>query len=280
MSNYYCLVAELPEVSFDGTSPAFSVSRFREEVYPLLSSADARLVDLFFLSQDNANILEILRKGEEAVIEQQGCYTQSELLEIIASAKNGDTPIKGVPGYIYDFIEFYTGNENGANILWEDVMNTRYYNHATKCTNRFIAGWFTFNLDVNNVLAAMAARKYRMNVADVVVGEGSVAEALRTSGARDFGLAGTFEPIEELQRLCENNKLQEREHQLDELRWRWLDDNSIFNYFTVERLFVFLVKLSIVERWAKLDAEKGMERYKAIIADLKSGMENHSMYVK
>ena len=280
MSNYYCLVAELPDAMFDGSVPAFTVERFKEEVYPLLSAADARIIDMFFLVKDNENILEILRKGENAVITQVGRYSHAELSEIIASAKNGDTPIKGVPRYIYDFIEFYTQNENSENILWVDVMNAHYYNYATSCANKFVAGWFTFNRDVNNILAAMAARKYKMNVADVVVGDGEVAECLRTSGARDFGLSGTFEYIELLQRMCENNKLQEREHQLDELRWRWLDENSVFNYFTIERLFVFLVKLGIVERWAKLDAEKGMECYKAIIADLKSGMETHSMIVK
>lgn len=280
MSNYYCLVAELPDILFDGSSSPYSVTRFKEDVYPMLSAADARCVDMFFLAWDNANILKILRKGEEAIIGQTGCYTHSELVDIIDSAKNGDTPIAGVPAYIYDFVEYYIENEANGNILWEDVLNTHYYNYATKSANRFVAEWFMFNLNVNNVLAAMTARKYKMSVADVVIGNGEIAEALRTSGARDFGLTGTFEQIEQLQRMCENPKLQERERQLDELRWRWLDDNSVFNYFTVERLFVFLVKLGIVERWAALDADKGMERYQAIIADLKGGMNEHSMFEK
>jgi hypothetical protein len=73
--------------------------------------------------------------------------------------------------------------------------------------------------------------------------------------------------------LSENEQLQEREHQLDEMRWAWLDENSVFNYFTVERLFVFLQKLDIVARWAKLDSEKGMQRYTELIDDLKGGLK-------
>ena len=96
---------------------------------------------------------------------------------------------------------------------------------------------------------------------------------MRTSGARDFGLAGTLDYIEELQRLNENARLQEREHQLDEMRWRWLEDNSVFCYFSVERLFVFLQKLIIVERWARLDADSGMLRYNGMIAELKKGAD-------
>jgi hypothetical protein len=129
---------------------------------------------------------------------------------------------------------------------------------------------------VNNVLVALTARKYKMGVDSVVIGDGEIAEALRTSGARDFGLTGTLDYMEELQRLNENSRLQEREHQLDAMRWRWLDDNSVFCYFSVERLFVFLQKLIIVERWARLDAESGMERYNGMIAELKKGMDNPS----
>lgn len=276
MSNYYCLVAGLPDVAFDGSKSAYTVECFKEEIYPELSAADASCVDLFFLERDNANILKILRHGDDARIGQYGCYSRQELEEIISSAKNGDTHIKGVPSYIYSFVEHYMASEGGANVIWEDVLSSYYYDYATSCANGFVAEWFTFNRNVNNILVAFAARKYKMNVADVVIGEGEVADALRTSGARDFGLTGMLDYFESIQRLNENGRLQERERQLDDIRWKWLEDNSVFNYFTVERLFVFLVKLGIIERWAKLDADKGMQRYNEMIAELKSGMDNMS----
>ena len=277
MSNYYCLVAGLPDVAFDGSRVAFTVERFKEDIYPSLSAEDARCVDLFFLSRDNSNILAMLRHGEDAVLNALGCYSQKELEEIISSAKNGDIPLKGVPSYIYRFFEYYVANEANENIIWEDVLSSYYYDYATKCRNSFVAEWFTFNLNVNNILVALAARKYKMSVADAVIGEGEIAEALRTSGARDFGLTGTVEYLETLQRMSENSMLQERERQLDDMRWKWLDDNSVFNYFSVEKLFGFLIKLSIIERWMALDAEAGMKCYNEMIAALKSGMDDESV---
>lgn len=277
MSNYYCLVAGLPDVAFDGNKPAYTVERFKEEIYPELSVADAECVDLFFMERDNANMLNIMRHGDEAVIEQYGCYSREELEEIIFSAKNGDAPIKGVPSYIYRFVEYYVAGEGNPNVIWEDVLSSYYYDYATKCTNGFVADWFAFNKNVNNILVAFAARKYKMNIADAVIGDGEVAEALRSSGARDFGLTGMLDYFESVQRLNDNDRLQERERQLDDMRWKWLEDNSVFNYFTVERLFVFLLKLSIVERWEKLDADKGMQRYNEMIAELKSGMDSKSV---
>ena len=279
MANYYCQVAGLPDVAFDGSKVAYSVERFRDELYPALSARDAKCIDLLFLSLDNANILEILKHGEEAKIEQVGCYAKEELLEIISSAKDGDSPRKDVPSYLYRFFDYYIASEANENIIWNDVMSAYYYDYATKTSNRFVAAWFAFNRNVNNILVAFTACKYRMNIADVVIGDDEVAEALRTSAARDFELTGALDYFEAVQRMSENEKLQEREHQLDELRWRWLDDNSVFNYFTVERLFVFLQKLIIIERWDSLDADEGMKRYNEMIAELKSGMDKMSFEV-
>lgn len=279
MGNYYYLVAGLPDIAFDGGRPQFSIERFREEVEPYLSASDAKCINLFFLSVDNANILALLRRGEDAAIDKYGCYSRRELQEIIESVSAGDVYRKDVPSYIYSFLERYMATEAAENVIWEDVIGAYYYEYAMKSPNSFVASWFEYNLNVNNILIALSARKYKLAIAETVVGDGEVATALRTSGARDFGLAGVVDYIEDLQRLSENGNLLERERQLDTMRWAWLDDNSVSKHFSVERLFVFLVKLGITERWASLDADKGMETYKALIEELKSGMENHKVEV-
>lgn len=273
MSNYYYLVAGLPEVAFDGSKQVYSIDDFREDIYPHLSAEDKRLIDLFFLARDNENLMKILKGGAEVELARIGCYSQEQLLDIVSSVKNGDVRDAGVHSYLYDFLEQYFASEQSEHIMWSDVLSARYYEYAMSSSNKFIAQWFTFNLDVNNLLVALTARKYKLSVADVVIGNNEVAEALRTSAARDFGLSGTLDYLEAVQRMAENDKLQEREHQLDEMRWKWLDDNSAFCYFSVEVLFLFLQKLDIVARWAALDADKGMQRYTELINDLKGGIE-------
>lgn len=273
MSSYYCQIAGLPEVAFDGSKLQFSVQQFKDEIYPSLSPADARCIDLFFLARDNANILELLRNGENARIMQCGCYTVEELQEMISSAKEGDKPLEGVPQYLHRFLVGYFEKEGQSRILWDDVLSAGYYEYASRCSNAFIAGWFAFNRNVNNILVAMAARKYKMSVADAVIGDDEIAEALRTSAARDFGLSDSVEYLEELQRINDSSKLLERERQLDDMRWKWLEENSVFNYFTIERLFVFVQKISIVERWAALDAETGMQRYTSMVNELKGSAQ-------
>ena len=75
-------------------------------------------------------------------------------------------------------------------MLHEDHLAALYYEYAMKCGNKFVSSWFEFNLTINNILIAFSARKYKWDIAQNVVGNTEVCEALRTSGARDFGLSG------------------------------------------------------------------------------------------
>ena len=53
----------------------------------------------------------------------------------------------------------------------EEAVGGAYYAYAMKCGNRFIASWFEFSLNVNNILAAFILRKYKMEVASRIVGD-------------------------------------------------------------------------------------------------------------
>ena len=213
----------------------------------------------------------MLSRGYDCVLSCVGCYSQERLVSIINSVKEGDTAGDDVPSYISDFLTFYFENEESGEYMWSDLLSARYYEYAMSVSNKFLASWFEFNLNVNNILVALLARKYKLSIADCVIGNNEIADALRSSSTRDFGLSNTVECFEQLVRLSENDRLHERERQLDEIRWKWLDDNSVFNYFTVERLYIFLQKLDMIERWAALDSDMGMQRYNELIEGLKSG---------
>ena len=98
-------------------------------------------------------------------------------------------------------------------------------------------------------------------------------EALRTSSARDFGLSGEVDVFESLVKISEITELVEREKKLDALRWNWMEDAIFFDYFTVERIFAFLLKLEMIGRWISMDKEKGSELFRQIIDKLKDEIQ-------
>ncbi|MDY5813900.1 MAG: DUF2764 family protein [Bacteroides sp.] len=268
-SKYYCLVAGLPDLSPDASKLPYSVADFKDEIYPELSASDKRLVDLFYLKFDNANLLKLLT-DKEAEIDTRGRFTAEELLACMATLHDEEARYTGpVPGYLCRFIAEQQAEESTLNGLPEDRLSTLYYEYAMGCDNTFVSRWFEMNLHTNNLLAALTARRYRLDVAASVVGNDAVAQALRTSNARDFGLAGEYDYLDALLKISETPDLVEREKRLDALRWNWLDEATFFDYFTVERLFAFLLKSEMLERWLSLDKEKGSQLFRSIIQGLK-----------
>ena len=152
-------------------------------------------------------------------------------------------------------------------------MASMYYEYAMSCKNKFISAWFEFNLNLNNILAAFAARKYKQDVSNVIVGHTEVCEQLRISNARDFGLSEKLDYFESLLHIAEIEDLVEREKKIDQLKWNWLEKESFFHYFTIERVFVFLLQLEMIERWISLDKEKGNELFRQMIEKLKSEVQ-------
>ena len=273
MTNYYCLVTGLPELSLEDGKLSYTVANFKTEIYPELSKADKKLVDLFYLKFDNRNLLTLLKDKEASVDTSLGNYSADELLSVIASIKEETAPDKKFPAYFYEFAELYLNTPDEERWGLEDKLHGFYYNHAMKSGNPFVSAWFELNLDINNILAAMTARKYKMDVARVPVGENLVAEALRSSNARDFGLADDLEYFEQLVRINDTIDLVEREKKIDLLKWNWMEDNTFFNYFTIEKIFVFLMKLEMIERWVSLDKEKGNELFRQLIDQLKDEVQ-------
>ena len=273
MTNYYCLVTGLPELSLEDGKLSYTVSNFKTEIYQELSKADKKLVDLFYLKFDNRNLLTLLKDKEAPIDASLGNYSADELLSVITSLKEETAPDKKFPSYFYEFAKLYLETPDEERWMLEDKLHGYYYNYAIKCGNAFVSAWFELNLDVNNILAALSARKYKMEVSKVPVGDNFVAEALRSSNARDFGLADDLEYFEQLVRINDTVDLVEREKKIDMLKWNWMEDNTFFNYFTIEKIFVFLMKLEMIERWVSLDKEKGNELFRQLIDQLKDEVQ-------
>ena len=273
MSKYYYLVAGLPELTLEDSKLSYTVADFKTEIYPGLSSSDQKLIDLFYLKFDNANVLKLL-KDKDAVIDLRGNFSAAELNEYIATIKEGgEVSAKEFPSYLSVFISDYFNTPAESAVLHEDHLAALYYEYAMKWGNKFVSSWFEFNLTINNILIAFSARKYKWDVAQNVVGNTEVCEALRTSGARDFGLSGEVDCLEQLMKISEITELVEREKKLDSLRWNWMEEATFFDYFTVERIFAFLLQLEMIERWIALDKEKGNQLFRSIIDALKDEVQ-------
>lgn len=272
-SKYYCLIASLPELSLDDGKLTYTVGNFKKEIYPELSNTDKKLVDLFYLTYDNENLLALL-KNKDAELHPLGNYTKEQFTDLMRALKDGEKFKSPMPSYFTSFITYYWQlEESGDTTRPEDILASYYYDYAMSCTNKFVATWFELNLNINNILVALTARKHKMNIAKNVVGNSSVCKAIRESSARDFGLSADLDYFDQLAHISDMTELMEREKKTDLLKWNWLEEATFFNYFTIERIIAFLLRLSMIERWISLDKEKGSELFRQIIEKLKNDVQ-------
>lgn len=257
MGKYYYLIAGLQELQLDDSKVPVAVDQFREEVYEALTGSDRKLMDLLLLENDCRNFI-----GSERMEELAGYVKQQEPCP-------ADTP-----QFMYDFVqEWLDDSWHEYAEFAEDRLWSLFYDYAAHCGNEFVQDWYRFNLDLNNIQTAITARKYDLDVRRMLVGDNEITQALRTSGARDWGLSQEVPFWDDIMRLQEASDLNDRERKTDLLRWQWLEEHCFFHYFTIERLFSYMVCLGMVERWCAMDAEKGQQLLRKLIGTLKDQTE-------
>ncbi len=269
--NYYYLVAGLPDIIIDNTKKELSVTNFIAEVTEQVNPQDANLFSPLLLCYDNENLLTLLEKKDKE-FDARGNFPREALeMEIKMPEK--------LPRYMHTFIEAYKeGKRLFTELSTEDQLNWLYYDEVTAHSNAFLQDWFTFDLDLRNVLAGLNSRKYAEDSDHAeetfsrqrsILCRNDVSELVLKSNAPDFSLASRFSWVEKL--LAFNREdLVEYEKNVDTLRWDILDELTTFTYFQIETILAFCIKLGMVERWQKLEPEIGKEKLERLLADLES----------
>ncbi len=273
--NYYCLIAGLPDLHSEDTKSVSSLVDLKQEMLNEVSAEDAKLVKLLFSTYDNANFLAYL-KNKEAEFSPSGNLSPDDFAGIQAAFHEEPKIQKKsvVPLYIQQFyLNTLDETFSFEGVTPEDYLAGKFYESALKTKNKFLCSWFKFNLNINNLLTAIACRKHGFNHKLMVVGNNDVATLIRQSNARDFGLTGEFEWYEVIARIAEESDLLEREKKIDALKWEWLEENTFFKYFSIEKILVYLLKIQMLERWKILSIEKGTLIFRELLEGMKEGVK-------
>ena len=140
--------------------------------------------------------------------------------------------------------------------------------------NRFVREWFAFNQDMNNILVAQICRKHGFDVKTQIVGEGEVAEQLRThTTQKDFGLNELPGDYDALLGLAAIEDLMAREKAMDAIRFEWLQERTEFDFFSSEMVFAYYLEVRMLHRWSILTVEEGEKVFRELVKDLKKDIK-------
>ncbi|WP_303918018.1 DUF2764 family protein [Draconibacterium sediminis] len=270
---YYCLIAGLPDLFFDENKPTVTGSDFREELQHQLSQPDFKLVEYLFLPFDNRNLLNVFF-GQNKPFFYPGNITKHEL-EFQLSPENEEIEL---PEYMKTFLCWMKGmDKKQADLEDKNILTTLFFEHALKCPNSFLQNWFRFELNLKNIFTAFNCKKYNyepeIHLLEVE-GECVVYSLLIENKLK----ADYFEELlpyhEELFKIAESNRVWiEKEKAVDKIKWEYLDENTFFHFFTIEKVLAFTIKLLLIERWMKMDKETGKKLLHKLIDELKTNYE-------
>ena len=153
-------------------------------------------------------------------------------------------------------------------------MDAQTLEQGLQSSNKFVREWFGFNQDMNNVLVAQICRKHGFDPKQQIVGQGEVAEQLRThTSQKDFGLNEVMDDATELLALAQIEDLMQREKAMDAIRFEWLQHRTEFDFFSAEMVFAYYLEAVMLHRWSILTVEEGERIFRALVADMKKGIK-------
>lgn len=264
--NYYSLVAGLREYALDADTKGFDAKGIVEEILGEVSASDASEVRLLYGYYDCENILA-LRAGRSAH-NPLGNFTREELEQELKAPRLLPQGIARVV-MAYADPEGEEAEEIDTARRFETALFAAYYDACRRARSRFLRAWSEFDRTLRNVTAALAARAASRPVEEVVVGGGDVAEQLQRSSAADFGLRGELPFVDTvIAAMNDEANLLEKERKIDLVRWEEATDLATFDYFNINAILSYLVRINIVARWARLDAARGREMFGRLLAEL------------
>ena len=170
--------------------------------------------------------------------------------------------------------ECLTASDKALLNLLRAPMDEATLAEGLKASNKFVREWFAFNQDMNNVLVAQICRKHGFDVKTQIVGEGEVAEQLRTHASqKDFGLNEVDGDRTEILALAGIEDLMQREKAQDAIRFTWLQDRTEFDFFSSEMVFAYYLEAIMLHRWSILTIEEGEKIFRELVADMRKGVK-------
>ena len=268
---YYCLVAGLKEYTLDSDRKGFDAPALIAEIKEDLSRRDRRTVELLYTYYDIENLIG-LRAGREH-FSRLGNLSREELQEELLAPSRLPASLGRV------IAAFNAADKEGAGAdVGEDAdmeqsfernLFAAYYAECARSSSQFLRRWSAFDRTLRNVAAAFAARRRGSPVAEVVVGTGDIESALARSSAADFGIKGEVAYVDQvMQAVSDAGNLVEKENRMDAIRWNMAEELTLTNYFDLDFILGYLVRVNIIHRWTALDPQRGREMLHRLVEGL------------
>ena len=265
---YYCLIAGLREYTLDSDRKGFDAVTIRREIEEELTLRDRGILRTFYRFYDIENIAN--RMAGRSRFNTLGNLPHEALTDTLEHSEELPESIRRIL-HAYRDPDDKAYDEIDTSVSLEHALLSAYYQECAQSKNRFVREWYAFDQNLRNVCAAFAARRAGKAVSEVTIGQNEITEALTRNSASDFGLRGELDYLDQVIAAIQNDEnLLDKEHRIDMVRWNMADELTTFDYFNLNHILAYLVKINIIHRWVALDPARGRAMFDRMIAELSS----------
>ena len=268
-TEYYYLVAGLREWTLESDTKGFNVREIVDEILAELTKRDREAVKLLYAYYDCENI--IAYRSERERHNELGNLSRQQIEDMLRERSYGylSANVAKVVKYFNETDDEERDEDYVINDTFEHALFDAYYRDLAESKCSFLKVWGEFDRNLRNISAALAAREAGRAVADVVVGGGEVVEQLKSSSAADFGLRGELQYIDAvISAVSDEKNIVEKERKIDKVREEQAWDIASFDFFNINFILSYLVRVNIIARWMLLLPEAGREMLNRLMRDL------------
>ena len=180
-----------------------------------------------------------------------------------------------IPEYMTRFLKWVKNNEvKQHHLLTENTLYTFFYEFAANTKNHFLRDWFLFELKIKNLITAFNCLTFKYEMSNHLI------HTKETNVMNSLLLGNRLKPeyfedeipfAQDIIKAIESDmEMIEREKAIDKIKWDYLDEQTFFHYFTIEKILSYTIKLKMIQRWMKLDRKAGKELLEKLVAELKT----------
>ena len=126
-------------------------------------------------------------------------------------------------------------------------LSGHFYRAVSRQNSGFLRAYFEMDRKMRNAQVEFISAKENMDSARYTVGETESCQ----------------EEYPELQAIFQC------EHRLDMFRWERITGMTLFHYFDMDVILAFLAKGLIVDRWSRLDRERGTQLFRQYVDEVR-----------
>ena len=173
---------------------------------------------------------------------------------------------KSLDEYFEQMKELLSTKDNGtlefiAKGFDKDQIGLEFYREALSHRLGFIREFFQFDLDVRNQKVRYLNQALGRDPEKDVL-------SLRDPEAEETGLEPEEKEFKEsarLQSILEGSDILSRERGIDDLYWDKIDELTLFDYLSFDKILGIMAKMMIIRRWLILDEQTGREMFKKLV---------------